>query len=499
MDSMDTTENLKTKLEQIPNSVSGDGKSFVAQLKRFLKGFRDDTAEKIDNIGAGAVEQVFGLRLTEEHDYDSKGNPINNIFVEFDNTNVTNYLNAQIWMREENEISFHMVGTTSTVTYTITDVKAGYTYEVKVVACNTNAGTSDFADAPSVDIEIRGSVLIPAAPTQFFLTWGADGPLWEWQFIDNGYIDYFELRMDQRPGTWNENLLDCTRNANSIVKPPTRSGTAYLYIRNIYGMYSQPAAHTFNVSVPAKPSDPTLEMTLDGVVISMDPLPAGCSGYVLQITDYSDNTDTFETTNSQFTYFQFSGTLSVKYAFVDINGQGAWSNEVSGDVADGNVTASRIADGAIIESKIYAGAVTAGKIAANAVTAAKIQANAVTADKINAGAVTTEKLNASAVTAAKIAADAVTTEKIMAGSIVTEKIGANAVTTAKIAANAVTAQQIAANSVTADKISVQQLSAICATIGLLRTATSGARMELESNQLRIYDSNNVLRVRLGIW
>lgn len=496
---MSNTEDLKTKLEQIPNNVSGDGRNFIAQLKRFLKGFRDDTSEKFDSIGEGAVEQVFGLRLTEEHDYDNKGNPINNIFVEFDNTNVTDYLNAQIWMREENENVFHLVGTTSIVTYTITDVKAGNTYYVKVVACNKKAGTSDFVNAPTEDIEIRGSVLIPSAPTQFFLTWDANGPLWEWQFVDNGYIDYFELRMDQHPGTWNEYLLDCTRNANSDVKPPARSGTAYLYIRNIYGMYSQPATHTFNVAAPAKPGDPTLEMTLDGVVISMDPLPVGCSGYLVQITDFEDNTDTFETKNSQFTYFQFSGTLSVKYAFVDMNGQGAWSNLVSGDVADGNVTASRIADGAVTEAKIYAGAVTSGKIAANAVTAAKIQANAVTADKINAGAVTTEKLNASAVTAAKIAADAVTSEKIMAGSIITDKIGANAVTTAKIAANAVTAQQIAANAVTADKISVTQLSAICAVIGLLRTATSGARMEIESNQLRVYDSSGTLRVRLGIW
>ena len=67
----------KSKLEQIPNSVSGDGKTFAVQLKKFLQSFRDDTDKKIDGIGAGAVEQVFGLRLTEEHDYDSKGNPIN--------------------------------------------------------------------------------------------------------------------------------------------------------------------------------------------------------------------------------------------------------------------------------------------------------------------------------------------------------------------------------------------------------------------------------------
>ena len=53
--------------------------------------------------------------------------------------------------------------------------------------------------------------------------------------------------------------------------------------------------------------------------------------------------------------------------------------------------------------------------------------------------------------------------------------------------------------VTANKLSVTSLDAITATIGLLRTATTGARMELESNQGRVYDSSNVLRVRWGIW
>lgn len=48
-------------------------------------------------------------------------------------------------------------------------------------------------------------------------------------------------------------------------------------------------------------------------------------------------------------------------------------------------------------------------------------------------------------------------------------------------------------------ISTPSLSALSATIGTLRTATSGARMEIEDNQLRVYDANNVLRLRLGVW
>lgn len=329
---MSSADNRKPKLEQIPNSVSGDGKTFVSQLKKFLQSFRDDTEERIDGIGAGAVEQVFGLRLTELHDYDNVGNPVNNIFVEFDNTNVTNYLNAQVWMKTSTENAYHMVGTTSNVTYTITNVNTGTTYNVKVVACNTNSGTSDFDTAPVANITIQGSVLVPSAPTQFYLTWDEEGALWEWQFVDNGYVDYFELRMDGHAGTWDSNLLDCTRNTWSRENPPVRSGTAYLFIRNIYGMYSLPATHTFNIAAPAKPNAPTLEMTLDGVVITMDALPFGCMGYELEITDWEGNTDIFESKNNQFVYFQFMGNISVRYRFVDAVGHSEWSNATSGSM-----------------------------------------------------------------------------------------------------------------------------------------------------------------------
>ena len=58
---------------------------------------------------------------------------------------------------------------------------------------------------------------------------------------------------------------------------------------------------------------------------------------------------------------------------------------------------------------------------------------------------------------------------------------------------------IITSSVGASKLNVASLDAITGTIGLLRTATSGARMELESNQLRAYDSSGTMRVRLGVW
>ena len=53
--------------------------------------------------------------------------------------------------------------------------------------------------------------------------------------------------------------------------------------------------------------------------------------------------------------------------------------------------------------------------------------------------------------------------------------------------------------VTPQGIDTPSLSAISSVIGLMRTAVSGARTEIESNLTRVYDANNVLRVRMGVW
>lgn len=71
--------------------------------------------------------------------------------------------------------------------------------------------------------------------------------------------------------------------------------------------------------------------------------------------------------------------------------------------------------------------------------------------------------------------------------------------TTKIGDNIITNNMIQSNAVTAEKLNVSSLSAITATIGTLRTKTSGARVEIKDNLIEVYDNNNVLRVRMGVW
>jgi hypothetical protein len=68
-----------------------------------------------------------------------------------------------------------------------------------------------------------------------------------------------------------------------------------------------------------------------------------------------------------------------------------------------------------------------------------------------------------------------------------------------LVANSVTTNAINTGAVTAAKIDVTSLSAITATIGTLRTATSGARTEIQDNLIEVYDASNVKRVQIGVW
>ena len=50
-----------------------------------------------------------------------------------------------------------------------------------------------------------------------------------------------------------------------------------------------------------------------------------------------------------------------------------------------------------------------------------------------------------------------------------------------------------------NKASITNLSAISANIGHFKSAPTGARLEIKDSLLSVYDANNKLRVRLGLW
>lgn len=327
-------------IQHIPNNVSGDGKPFVAALKKALIKYKEDLNKKIDDNTSSAGEKpghVSSVQLLELHSIND-GVRINSIQVSWVKTTVTNYAKAEVWFRTATDKAWEKAGESSGTQFVYSGATTGLTYYIKVVAVNTKGNTADFDTAPQASIKIQGSQYIPNPPTQFVLTWDEKGPLWKWLFEPNEYIDFFELRLDQNPGVWNDKRLDSTRETWSRANPGVRSGTAYLYIRNIFGEYSEPAVHEFSKALPQKPTAPQLTSTIDGVRIKMQGLPLGATGYKIHIKTV-DSTETVEddfyTVNSEYIYFFFIGHITVKYCFVDPLGDGEWSDTSEADCKAG--------------------------------------------------------------------------------------------------------------------------------------------------------------------
>ena len=324
-------------LQLIPNSVSGDGKTFVAALKNYLTKYGLVTDEKIDSALEELTKKpnhVDNITLLELHAI-TDGVRSNNIQINWDSTPVSDYAKAEIWYTCSADSSWEKAGEASGTQYVLQGVTAGETYYIRVIAVNSKGTTANFITAPMANITIKGSQYIPSPPTQFVLTWDEQGPLWKWLFEDNNYVDFFELRLDQNPGVWNDKRLDSTRETWSRANPDVRAGTAYLYIRNVFGEYSEPAVHQFNKAMPGKPEAPVLTATLDGVRIKMSPLPQGATGYKIHIKTSDGTENDFTTANSEYIYFFFLGTITVKYCIVDVLGEGEWSDEATCDIKAG--------------------------------------------------------------------------------------------------------------------------------------------------------------------
>lgn len=69
----------------------------------------------------------------------------------------------------------------------------------------------------------------------------------------------------------------------------------------------------------------------------------------------------------------------------------------------------------------------------------------------------------------------------------------------KITAGDIAADRMKANIVQAVEGKFESLSAITATIGHLRTATTGARTEIQDNLIQVFDSSGRVRVKIGVW
>lgn len=184
-------------------------------------------------------------------------------------------------------------------------------------------------------------------------------------------------------------------------------------------------------------------------------------------------------------------TVSISGKYIHITGQTVFDNGV--------IVSKYIGDKAVVGTKIADGAITTDKLVANAITGDKIAGNSITGDKIKAGSIQSNHIAANSITGDKVVANTINGSAIITGTLSGDKLSANTISGDKIQAGAIDASKIRANSISGDKLNVSTLSSLSARIGTLKTADSGARTVIHDNLIEVYDSNNRLRVRMGVW
>lgn len=416
----------------------------------------------------------------------------------------------------------------------IRNAHAGDTYMIR--ACSVNeGGTSAYTAA--IYCVVKPKATIPETPTELSYNFN-DNFYFSWQYNgDITEVDYFEIRNNMNYGQ-DIGLLGRTSSTSINVTLTQRTGVVYLYAVNQQRKYSYPAIVQYSKPAPAAPVV-TYTNTLTGALITTGAFPLGVKKVVYYISG-NNYSDTVIQESPSYLFEAGADIYTVTARFVDIFGEGELSNETY-------VTISPTFDGAYIED----GTITADKLDQNTMSdLADIQAikdditdlqvedgqirTLVTNTATNLGSQITQTDNRVTSIVSTLNGDADGETQYSAITQLNDAIGLkvdksgvvasinlssegvkidgkylhvtgttqfdnNVITNGMLAANAVTANKISSGAVTADKISVSSLSALSATIGTLRTKTTGARVEISDNLIKVYDENNVLRVELGVF
>ena len=152
---------LRDFLQLIPNSVSGDGKSFVATLKKML----DYLLKELDKMSVN-TEQVSNVTLTEVNRLVDNVR-FNDIRVSWSIAGIEDYSKAAVWYMTDGEWQKDGESEGDNHEYVIQGAETGKTYYVKVVAINSKGTASSIDDAPMATIVVTCNPYTPNAPTQF--------------------------------------------------------------------------------------------------------------------------------------------------------------------------------------------------------------------------------------------------------------------------------------------------------------------------------------------
>ena len=372
----------------------------------------------------------------------------------------------------------------------------GDTYLIAVCTKDEWGETTSPDTSPQLKILVALKTEIPNTPDGFGIDFGTVCTA-SWKEVTNTDVTFYEVRTDDNAGAETSGLLVRTNNLSAILPLTERSGTLYLYAKSAIGKYSAPAILQYNKPVPKKPNPPVLTSTIGGFGLTAEAIPKGCAGMNIYISG-TDGQKTIKTENNSYSHTCGAGIYDVSIAYYDLFGEGEKSGEsrvvvkvsISKDMIDDEAVSLAKVD-ALVKQKLNDGA---------------IAKQDVTTIVSNLGNLMLAKANYSAIAQMT---DAINL-RVQKGDVINQ-INVSPTTTTidgkylhiksttVIDNNVIVSRMLAAKAVTADKLAVTSLSAITANIGLLRTKTSGARLEIKDNLIEAYGSDNKRYVRMGVW
>lgn len=372
----------------------------------------------------------------------------------------------------------------------------GDTYLIAVCTKDEWGEATSPDTSPQLKILVALKTEIPNTPDGFDIDFGMVCTA-SWKEVTNTDVAFYEIRTDDSAGAETSGLLVRTNNLSAILPLTERSGTLYLYAKSAIGKYSAPAILQYNKPIPKKPNPPVLTSTIGGFGLTAEAIPKDCAGMNIYING-TDGQKTIKTENNSYSHTCGAGIYDVSIAYYDLLGEGEKSGEsrvvvkisISKDMIDDEAVSLAKVD-ALVKQKLNDGA---------------IAKQDVTTIVSNLGNLMLAKANYSAIAQMT---DAINL-RVQKGDVINQINLSPTTTTINgkylhvtgqtvFDNNVIVSRMLAAKAVTADKLAVTSLSAITANIGLLRTATSGARMEIKDNLIEAYGPDNKRYVRLGVW
>lgn len=372
----------------------------------------------------------------------------------------------------------------------------GDTYFIAICTKDEWGESTSPDTSPQLKILVALKTEIPNTPDGFGIDFGAVCTA-SWKEVTNTDVAFYEIRTDQSPGAETSGLLVRTNNLSAILPLTERSGTLYLYAKSAIGKYSAPAILQYNKQPPKKPNPPVLTSTIGGFGLTAEAIPKDCAGMNIYING-TDGQKTIKTENNVYSHTCGAGIYDVSIAYYDLFGEGEKSGE-SRVVVKISISKDMLEDEAVSLAKVDA-------LVKQKLNDGAIAKQDVTTIVSNLGNLMLAKANYSAIAQMT---DAINL-RVQKGDVINQinlspttttiasrylHVGAETV----IDNNVIVSRMLAAKAVTADKLAVTSLSAITARIGKLETATSGARTVIQDNLIQVFDSNNMLRVRMGVW